>query len=303
MSDPKRLAEAPATPSDHVVARAASVEPRALKPGGWSEVMKQASRKPSRALPLIAVSAASVVTGVGLAVLATDVPEPSAPVVAKVAPEIQPESGAVWTRDSGDELRLTTGRLQVNRDSARPLTLTASDDVTIQTSRARFLADVTEDGVTVFVQDGEVQVRTPRGLTTVRAGETFAWPPEPEIPSQLMSEQTEAESDCGEQTACLEVGAASADELEAEVSLFELGLVRAKQGDREGALSAWRDSLSRFPDGALHPEVRLALLRELIRARRFGAASTVAREFERACSDDPRRAQVEALRTSLKPAP
>ena len=66
-------------------------------------------------------------------------------------------------------------------------------------------------------------------------------------------------------------------------------MLEAKAGRSDGAIDAWRQSLKRFPDGVLHPEVRLALLVELVRARRFAEAEVVAREFEVACADDPRR--------------
>ena len=180
----------------------------------------------------------------------------------------------------------------------------ATDEVAIQTSRSRFLAEVTDDGVSVFVQDGEVQVRTRTGVKTIKAGETFVWPPAPEIPSHLMAGPIDSECmDRPDQIGCLEALTASTDALEAEVSLFELGLLQAKRREREAALNTWRDSLNRFPEGSLHPEVRLAMLLELIRARRFHDATTAAREFEESCADDPRRAQVEQLRKSIQAAP
>lgn len=301
MSDPRRLIEAPSTPADRVVARAAEVRPNALSAGGWAAVMKRASQP--RVLPLIALSAASIAAGIGISMMAAR-PTTTPPAQQRRIPEVQAEAGAAWGRTSDDELRLTKGRLQINREGSTRLTLLATDDVAIQTSRSRFLAEVTDDGVSIFVQDGEVQVRTRTGVKTIKTGEKFVWPPLPEIPSQLVAGTIDSECmDRPDQLGCLEALTGSSDALEAEVSLFELGLLRSKQGDREGALNAWRDSLNRFPEGSLHPEVRLAMLLELIRARRFHDATRVAREFESSCVDDPRRAQVEQLRKSIQAAP
>ncbi len=83
-------------------------------------------------------------------------------------------------------------------------------------------------------------------------------------------------------------------------SLYELGVLELKQGNRADALAAWTTSLSRFPSGVLHPEVRLALLVELTKERRFTEALSVARAFETACADDPRLGDVQAPRHSLE---
>lgn len=83
-------------------------------------------------------------------------------------------------------------------------------------------------------------------------------------------------------------------------TLFELGRLQANSGDGASAVETWRASLSRFPEGVFVPEARLALLVALTQQRRFDEAISVAKEFESAAADDPRREEVEALRKQLE---
>lgn len=92
---------------------------------------------------------------------------------------------------------------------------------------------------------------------------------------------------------------AKGDSLRAQAALYELGSVEVQEGELEAGLRSWRASLTRFPQGVLHPEVRLAVLIELIKARRFTDAREAARDFESSCPGDPRAADVEALRQRL----
>ena len=172
-----------------------------------------------------------------------------------------------------------------------------------EVSRSRFLAEVVAGGTMVRVEEGEVILRAGSVTRTIKAGESLTWPPAPTIPTQLLEAPPAPESSCGSlgleaRRECLRREATS-DSLQAQAALYELGLVEARQGALDASLRAWRESLERFPEGVLHPEVRLAVLIELVKARRFADAQEAARDFEAHCAGDPRRADVEVLRQQL----
>ena len=131
----------------------------------------------------------------------------------------------------------------------------------------------------------------------------LTWPPGPAIPRHLLEAAPLSTSGCGSlepvaRRECLR-READGESLQAQAALFELGNVEAGQGDLEASLRTWRESLERFPEGVLHPEVRLAVLIELVRARRFAQARAAAQDFEAHCTGDPRSADVGALRRQL----
>jgi hypothetical protein len=147
-------------------------------------------------------------------------------------------------------------------------------------------------------EEGDVVLRTPEGRRVVHAGESLLWPPAPDIPQALLAEPVDATPTClearGAQRAQCLATEASRDGLDAQAALYELGALQVASGERRAALDTFRGSLTRFPDGVLHPEVRLALLVELVRARRFTEAAAAARDFEAACAEDPRMGDVAA---------
>lgn len=141
-------------------------------------------------------------------------------------------------------------------------------------------------GTSLFVEEGEVVLRAGDLTRVVKAGESLVWPPTPEIPSALLETSAPTAARCDEvperaRHACLE-GEAKGSTLDAQAALFELG-----------TLESLDESLRRFPDGVLRPEVRLRRLVLLVKARRFDEARAAARDFEQACPDD-------ALRASLR---
>lgn len=137
----------------------------------------------------------------------------------------------------------------------------------------------------------------------MHAGETVLWAAVPSIPPTLEAPaappRTCADVSPGDSAACLQ-RTAKGEGLEAEVALFELGRFQARAGQADAAVRSWRSSLTRFPAGIFGPEVRLALVVTLTQQRRFSDALTVAREFEVAYADDPRREDVVALRRQLE---
>ena len=173
----------------------------------------------------------------------------------------------------------------------------------LEVSQSRFLAEVITSGTSIVVEEGQVVLRAGASTRVVRAGESILWPPSPQIPVALLAAPAPTEARCaatpaGELRGCLEAEAATSS-LDAQAAIYELGVLEAKSGRSELAIAAWEQSLRRFPEGVLHPEVRLALLVELVRARRFSEAEAIARGFEATCAGDPRRAEVATLRARL----
>jgi len=94
---------------------------------------------------------------------------------------------------------------------------------------------------------------------------------------------------------------AAGDSSDRQAALYGLGSLHAREGRRAVALETWRASLTRFPNGVLEPEVRLAVLVELVRARRTDDAIAEAKAFEATFPTDARTDDVRSLRRSLEP--
>ncbi|MCA2980103.1 MAG: hypothetical protein INH41_16245 [Myxococcaceae bacterium] len=280
-----------------VMAAAAAVGPAPVDLTGWDAVVARAAR-PRHGLRLGLAFAASAAAGA--LVVAALMPQRAA-LPAVEPPVLVAAASARWTQRPDGVVSLEAGRLSVERASAAVLRL-ATPHAMLETSRARFLAEVTAGGTTLVVEEGEVVLRGQGQVRTVRAGETLVWPEAPRIPPPLEARPTALAPVCdgaGSRLDCLRLEA-KGDGLGAQAALYELGALERQSGHVDDALAAWTTSLSRFPDGVLHPEVRLALLVELTRLRRFEEAAAVARGFEASCGADPRRADVEALRRSLE---
>lgn len=285
--------------ASRLVGLAASIEPAAVDLSKWDDVVR--ATKQRRDWRLVPAFAASLAAGIVLVLWLKPAPN----VVMTPAPEapvLVASANATWQQQPSGVVRLDAGRLSVQRATSGRVVL-ETPHATLDATRARFLAEVTAGGTTLIVQEGEVVLRTKTETRVVKAGETLVWPPTPSIPAPLSAVAAPSTSVCDEATGsrldCLRVEA-TGDGLTAQAALYELGVLELKQGNTSDALAAWTTSLARFPEGVLHPEVRLALLVELTKARRFTEAVVVARAFEASCSADPRLADVQALRRSLE---
>jgi hypothetical protein len=205
---------------------------------------------------------------------------------------------------SAEAVALESGRLTVSKPHGR-LVRVRTPDVELEATNARFLAEVTTSGTTVVVEEGDVVVRTATGARVVHAGEALTWPPAPEIPAALEPGAPMPGGRCqGDEPAlraCLELELKGAS-VDAEAAAWELGALEARAGHSTRAVEVWQAALSRFPDGVLGPELRLALVVELVKARRFGEAAQHARAFSAAWPDDPRRLEVDTLAAALDAA-
>lgn len=266
----------------------AAVPPRELDASRWQEVVERAMR-PQRQRSLGWAFAASVLVGVLVAYLGrTSKPEPVTSLVVVT-------TGTRWTRGPTGEFQLESGRLTVPRDT-KSVTI-QTPDLTVTATRAAFLAEVVDGRSFVRVDEGVVSVRVGDTTRELHAGEAFRWP---DVPAALELHVPDEGlcRDAAVRAECLEVEARG-DALDAQSALYELGALRAHQGDVEGAVSAWTSSLARFPDGVLQPEVRLALFVELLAAHRIEDAQVVGRDFERCCASDPRVADVRSVLKTL----
>lgn len=285
--------------ASRLVGLAASIEPAPVDLSKWDDVVRATKqRRDWRLVPAFAASLAA-----GIVLVLSLKPAPNVVVApAPEAPVLVASANATWQQQPSGVVRLDAGRLSVQRATSGRVVL-ETPHATLDATRARFLAEVTAGGTTLIVQEGEVVLRTKTETRVVKAGETLVWPPTPSIPAPLSAVAAPSTSVCDEATGsrldCLRVEA-QGDGLTAQAALYELGVLELKQGNTSDALAAWTTSLARFPDGVLHPEVRLALLVELTKARRFTEAVVVARAFEVSCSADPRLADVQALRRSLE---
>jgi hypothetical protein len=292
--------EAPDSAAAHEVALTAQVPPRPLDLATWGAVLRRAARPPSawaRVPAFFGAAAVGALLMLGALRLGALAPA-SAPLVVAT-------DGTRWTTRGDGSLFLTAGRLTVDRAAAGRLRLgTPHFELEAVSERTRFLAEVSERGTLLVVDVGEVVARRPGLERVVAAGASFTWPPDPNIPQALLAPPRSAEPPrCGDgdaeaRSACLRREAAG-EGLDAQAALFELGTWEARAGRSGAAIDAWRASLRRFPGGVLHPEVRLSLLVELVRARRFAEALGLARDFEAACADDPRAGDVATLRKQL----
>jgi len=278
-----------------LVKHASEVQPRSMDVAhGWDEVLQRATT-PRRQHWLVPAAGLAIAVGIALGYfIVRKEPVPSVPVMVAT-------TGTQWEQRLDGSVQLQLGRVQ----SSRPVNLNLeSPQVSIAARSCRFAAEVVTEGTRVTIFEGEAEVRSGDGEPRVlRAGETVLFAALPPIPQALEAEVTPSQAcpdaDPAKRAECLG-GAAQRDGLEAEIALFELGRLQASSGDAAGAVQTWRNSLARFPEGVFSPEARLALLVTLTQQRRFGEAISVARDFEAAYADDPRKEDVDALRRQLE---
>lgn len=296
-AEPTRFLEHAETDAQKVIALAAAVPPRALARDGWDEVMERAVMHPPARLRTIPAFALSVALGVVAVLVLRPTPPPAA---APRPAELVAHANARWTQVAPGEISLQAGRLAVSKPGDVPIRVQTPHAV-LETVRSRFLAEVTGDGTVIVVEEGEVVVRMRDQQRVVRAGESFVWPA-PVIPADLL-EVAPTGSKCagalGDQLACLRAESTGSG-LDAQAASYELGVLEARGGNSAGALETWRSALDRFPGGVLEPEVRLAIIVELVRAHRHREAVTAARAFEARFPGDARVGEVRALRESIE---
>lgn len=273
------IAKNPTSEAEKAIALTASIAPREVDPRSFDALIARAAVAPRRDWRLIPAFAIAALVGAAL-VLAW----PRATAVELVA-----TAGSNWSQAAG-VVKLESGRLSVGRAGDAVIRI-ETPHVSLEARHSRFLAEVVASGTSLIVEEGEVVLRAGNITRVVKAGESFVWPPTPEIPSALLETSAPTAPKCDEVSdrhACLE-NEAKGSTLDAQAALFELG-----------TLESLNESLRRFPDGVLHPEVRLRRLVLLVKARRFDEARAATREFEQACPSDARLTEVRALRDSLR---
>ncbi len=283
-----------------LVAQVAELPPKPVSAAPFDGALAVATRRSSRLVPaLVAAAAAAMVAVVG--VVAWQRAHPLGITEVLVA-----SNGARWSTPAPGSLRLDSGRLELTHALRHPVKL-QTPQVTIEAREARFAAEVTGQGTSVTLFEGALVVKSGDASVSLAPGETRSWAATPAISPSLVppAEAASAVESCSGanesgREACLE-REASGSGLSAEAALYELGLYRARAGRVDQAVAAWDESLRRFPDGVLAPEAHLSMLVQLTQGRRFARATSVAKDFEARFPDDPRRAEVAALRAQLEP--
>lgn len=267
-----------------LVEQTAAITPRPVElANGWERVLGSATRPQPSGLVLALCGLAAALAGV----LAT-----ASVMKSRTSPVVVATSGTQWRPERDGAVQLQRGRVQTVRRVSLRL---ESPQVSLVAKECSFAAEVISEGTRVTVFEGEAVVRGAEGTErVVKAGESVLWPAAPMVAASLTAQvPASPEATCSD-APCLEA-IARGDNLRAEVALFELA---RRQPER--SVDWLRASLARFPEGVLVPEVRLALLAELVKQRRFAEALETARAFEASASEDPRVDDVRALRRQLE---
>lgn len=229
--------------------------------------------------------------------------EEEAPAPAQGPKDVVVASGAIWSQPSEAALKLDRGSIEV-KPHAETYTVT-TPEVSLASTNARYAADVTEAGTVVRVFEGELAVVAfaSRQQVTLTAGEerTFSAGPAPsalDVVPPAVSSPACARYSVEQRVACL-TNEARGEGLRAQAALYEAAYLQVRAGRAAGAELTLRESLRRFPQGVLHPEVRLSLIKALTAQRRLSEAGEVGRDFLTACPEDPRVADVEAFLRTL----
>lgn len=280
-----------------LVELAAKVPPRQVDVGtGWDAIIDRAMRAPrGRPLPLAAIAIAALLLVGGAQLIVRQ------GVVGNFAPRVVASQGAQWHREGDGALILTMGRIEISRPKGQ--VVLHSPHVTVIAVNARFLADTTAAATRIEVYEGEVIVRHDDSGVVVRPGDARIWPDAPDLPKSLVPPATPPErcaDELGNQRRACLWQQIEMPGLVAQAALFELGVFELREGNTGMAEVAWKKSLERFPEGVLAPEVRLSLLGELHRQKRFGEAAALAREFEKASPEDPRTPELAKFRAQLE---
>ena len=194
---------------------------------------------------------------------------------------------------------LAQGTLAITQASSKRITV-VTPTLEFDARQCRFMAEVSEHSTLLTVDEGELVVRVDGATRVVRVGSSLRWPPAHEARASSPNERPLVNGRCAETTGALKLECLAAEGrgtgLDAQAALYELG--RLQTGDT--AIETWSQSLSRFERGVLEPEVRLAIIIELMHQHRSDDALSAAREFEARLPADPRVTEVAALRRSLE---
>ncbi|MBL9037417.1 MAG: FecR domain-containing protein [Archangium sp.] len=280
----------------HIAAEAPAAPPAQQ----WDDVVAASITPPRSNMGWAVAALLAVVLGVSVT------PWSRAPEVAEVPPSpssavavVVPEAGSVWRRLGDQSLLLERGRLDVDLAGNTPTHVIAGA-VEIEVTTARFAAQVVNGHTTVDVVEGNVMLRFDGQRQALRAGEHFEWPRAVPSSAAVPPPPDPCDAHHGDELlACLRREAQGAG-LAAETALFELAAIELRGGHPSEAVAAWSNLVRRFPDGVLHLEARLALLRTLVSTGRSAQAAEVARDFERCCSADVRATDVRRLRRQLQ---
>lgn len=203
-------------------------------------------------------------------------------------PEFTAAPDAVVSLD-GRTLTITQGHVDLH--PRRALTVRAGS-LELSLQRGRAAMDVTSEGVSVHVEEGEAVVREGEATHHMHAGQALTTVPPPPVQLELPEARTDS---CAPGAAdCLSALAAS-DGLEAETAVYELALAAHERGDTTEAIARFSEHQRRFPDGVLAPEASIGLMLGHLSQRDTAAASAEARRFIARFPSDPRLERVRAL--------
>ncbi|MBL8954395.1 MAG: outer membrane protein assembly factor BamD [Myxococcaceae bacterium] len=218
--------------------------------------------------------------------------------------DVVASSGAVWSTPLEGTFKLERGRVEV-APHAEAYTVT-TPEVSVVATNARYAADVTEAGTVVRVLEGEVEVFSfaTKQPVIMRAGEertfaTFAPPSALDVVPPEVSSPACARHSLDQRVACLQLEA-KGQGMKAQAALYEAAYLQSRAGSPASAELLLRESLRRFPNGVLHPEARLALIKALEAQHRRAQAAEVARDFLEVCPDDPRVVDVQNFLRALE---
>ncbi len=282
--DPRRLLELASTPEvvHHALTLLDREAPKPLARARRDALFRAAAERahaPSRAPRLVLAFAAACLVGAVTtgALISTLRP-----------PEYVAGPGAVATLD-GRTLTITSGHVDLR--PRRALRVRAgSVEVTLQRGQAAM--DVSSDGISIRVEEGEAVVRDGDTTQRLKANQGLTVVPPPPVQLELSEARTES---CAPGAAdCLSTLAAG-DGLEAETALYELALGAHERGDTAEAIARFAEHQRRFPDGVLAPEASIGLILGHLSARDRAAAEAEARRFIERFPSDPRVPRVRAL--------
>jgi TolA-binding protein len=228
-----------------------------------------------------------------------------------VAPEqsFTASPGSQWTKGRSGVIRLEAGHFEAKASPQLPQRL-QTPEVTVVATQARFATDVTEQGTTVAVFEGTAEVSTARAKATLHAGQTRHWGAEPQPPREIEVQPIDfgtvaiADGTCrhveslGLRLTCLATEAKGGD-LKAQAAVFQQAELLTEAHRPAGAAEALRDSLRRFPDGVLAPEVQLSLMRLLAEQQDYDGAIEAGSAFLKSNPDDPRVEEVQGFVSRL----
>jgi hypothetical protein len=245
----------------------------------------------------------------------TPVPQPIDDRVGRAEIAAAPHSflaspGSQWTKGRAGVTRLEAGHFEANASAQAPQRL-QTPEVTVAATNARFAMDVTDQGTTVAVFEGTAEISTAHMKATLHAGQTRHFGADaPSVPREVVPlgiepvalDQGNPACHAGSleaQLACLAAEAKGSD-LTAQAALYEQGTLEAQAHRSAGAAETYRESLKRFPDGVLAPEVTLALMRLLGSEQQYDGAIEAGRSFLKNWSDDPRCEDVKGFVSRLE---